>query len=106
MEIPQVSNTGIEQAAGVKPQEQQGGQQAGNTGETPASPVDVVTISQEAQEINNTRATETATPTPAANNTETTREKDVEQIVQNNLNEDANTENQTPENANPVDEIA
>ena len=106
MEIPQVNpNTGTEQAAGVQPQEQQGGQQAANTGETPASPVDVVTISQEARDIN-TRTTETANPTPAANNAETTRERDVDQIVQNNLDEEANTDNQTPERADNINEVA
>ena len=106
MEIPQATpNTGIEKAAGVQPQEQQGGQQATTTDETPASQVDVVTISQEAQDIN-TRATETANPTPAANNAETTRERDVAQTVQNNLDEEANTANQTPERADSIDEVA
>jgi len=104
MEIPQVPNTGIEQATGGQPQGQQSGQQTANTAETPASPNDVVTISQEAREIN-TRATETANPTPAANNTETTRERDVAQIIQKNTDEEANTENKTPERANNVDEV-
>lgn len=105
MEIPQVPNAGIEKAVGVQPQEQQSGQQAANTGETSASPIDVVTISQEAQDIN-TRATETANPTPAANNAETTRERDVAQTVQNNLDEEANTDNKTPEKADSIDEVA
>jgi hypothetical protein len=106
MEIPQVTpNTGVEKAAGVQPQEQQGGQQATKTDQTAQSQNDVVTISQEAQDIN-TRATETANPTPAANNAETTSERDVAQIVQNNLNEEANTKGKTPERANRVDDIA
>lgn len=106
MEIPQVTpNTGIEKATGTQPQAQQGGQQTANTNETVASPADVVTISQEARDIN-IRATETANPTPAANNVETTRERDVAQIVQNNLEEEANTENKTPERANRVNDIA
>ena len=106
METPQVNgSTGIEKAVGVQPQEQQGGQQAANADKTSASPVDVVTISQEAQDIN-TRATETANPTPPANNAETTRERDVAQTVQNNLNEEANTDKQGPENADSINKVA
>lgn len=106
MEIPPVSpNTGIENTTGVQPQENQEAPQTANTDQTAQSPSDVVTISQEARDIN-TRTTETANPTPAANNTETTRERDVAQIVQNNLDEEADTENQTPERADNVNEIA
>lgn len=106
MEIPQVNgNTGIEKTTGVMPQENQEGLQTANTNQPPQSSNDIVTISQEARDIN-TRATETITPTPAANNTETTRKRDVAQIVQNNIDEEANTDNQTPERADRINEIA
>jgi hypothetical protein len=107
MEIPQVNvNTGIEKTIGVQPQENQEAPQATNTDQTAqSSQNDVVTISQEARNIN-TRVTETTNPAPAANNAETTRERDVSQIIQKNLDEEANTENETPERANPVNEIA
>lgn len=106
MEIPPVNeNTGIEKTTGVQPQENQEAPQTANTDQTAQSPNDVVTISQEARDIN-TRATETANPTPAANNAETTRERDVAQIVQKNMDEEANTEKKAPETADSVNEIA
>ncbi|MBC8317948.1 MAG: hypothetical protein H8E41_08570 [Desulfobulbaceae bacterium] len=103
MEIPQVNgNTGIEKTMGVQPQE---GPQAANTNQTAQDQNDVVTISQEARDIN-TRAAETPTSVPPANTAEATRERDVEKIVQENLTREAADNSQPPTEDNAVNKIA
>ena len=104
MEISQANqSSGLEKAAGMQPQEQRADQQTANTEGTTTAPVDVVTISQEARNINNTRTTEQA---PPANNTETTRERDVAQTVQRNQQEETATNNTPPERSDNINQVA